>query len=216
MNPGEPNPTHRHLDPSALAAMLPRQWAQDAARALSALQDALTPPDPASPDLSDTGIPNSAVPTDAASTDAAADSVAPDSAASDPAASDPAAEHSVGPDGASSAREAVAGCPVCVGVGLLCDHGPVLLERMSDLAAVLARTLRESAPSAAKSSSATGASTGAAGTGGAADGPARGSRSAQADDPGDPGERWPSDGRGRPAARRPPAPPTTVRIEVTD
>lgn len=34
---------HRHLDPEVFAAALPGPWAHDARRALTALQDALTP-----------------------------------------------------------------------------------------------------------------------------------------------------------------------------
>ncbi|GAB3262997.1 hypothetical protein [Kineosporia babensis] len=77
---------HRHLDPAALAAGLPKEWAEDARLALTALQEALT------------------------------------------------------------AEEDGSSCPVCVGVAAVCDHGPVLLDRVAEMASGLARTLREMAP----------------------------------------------------------------------
>ncbi|MBT0771044.1 hypothetical protein KIH74_19045 [Kineosporia sp. J2-2] len=40
---------HRHLDPDLLAGAVPAAWAQDARRALGALQDALTPTEPGTP-----------------------------------------------------------------------------------------------------------------------------------------------------------------------
>ena len=114
--------SHRHLDPEALTAGLPVEWAEDARHALSALQDALTP------------------------------------------------ESSQPPDD----------CPVCAGVAVLRDHGPLLLDRFAGAAAGLARTLREMT----------------------ADTDAR----PEPDIPGDRGT----------APSRPPAPPTTVRIDVSD
>ncbi|GAB6897893.1 hypothetical protein [Kineosporia succinea] len=65
-------------------------------------------------------------------------------------------------------------CLVCLGVGALRDHGPDLLDRVSGVAADLARTLRENAPQE----------------------PVRGDRGT--------------------APTRRPAPPTTVRIDVSD
>ncbi|GLY18618.1 hypothetical protein LWF15_22765 [Kineosporia rhizophila] len=37
-------------------------------------------------------------------------------------------------------------CPVCAGVTAICDHGPVLLDRLAELATGLARTIREFTP----------------------------------------------------------------------
>jgi len=80
--------SHRHLDPETVTAGLPGEWAAEARRALTALQEALTPDD----------------------------------------------------DDAE--------CPVCLGAGLLSDQGPALLDRVSDLSARVAETLREAVPEA--------------------------------------------------------------------